>query len=498
MCISAANSSRLAASFVPALLLLTGCTVGPDFTRPPAPPDSQYTSGPEPAGAAGGLGQKIDTGALLPNDWWKLLGNSALNDAVAQGLSQSPTIAGATARLKEAQDELRSGQGIFYPQLGASASASREHPSQNATPLHFREGTYNLFTAAATVSYVLDIFGGERRQVEALGAGVDYQENAARAASLTLAANIANAFIALAAYRAQVEATGEIASLQRRQVELARVQAEAGTGTYAAELSLESQLEATEAAIPALEQRISQTLHLIAVLEGKPPSQLSAPAPKFEDLSLPATLPLSLPSSLVRQRPDILEAEALLHAASARIGVATAAMLPNITLGGSAGYSATDTASLFAGPSNLWSIGAGLAQPLFQGGTLYYQRKAAIDAYDAASADYRQAVLSAFQQVADTLRGLQHDAQSVAADERAVKTARRALDLVQANYGAGLATYSDVLLANAQYGQARIALIQSQATRYQDTVALFAALGGGWWNDPATPSAIAASTPSSR
>lgn len=464
---------------------LTACTVGPDFTPPEVPKVSQYTAGSLPAqtAEAEGIRQQIQPTAQLPSDWWKLFESPALNNAVADGIEQSPSIASAAANLKEAEDLLRSGQGIFYPQVTGSAGLSRQSPSQFATPLKFKEGTFNLLSLAGTVSYSLDIFGGERRQVEALGAEVEYQRNIARATSLALATNIANAFIALAAYQAELNATNDIIGLEQREVALALVQAKAGTGTYAAELSLQSQLQATEAIIPTLEQKIAQTQDLLAILEGKTPSELHPTSIAFDELSLPRTLPVSLPSSLVRQRPDILEAESLVHAASAKIGVATAAMLPNITLNGTLGYSSTNASSLFSGPSNLWSVGAGLTQPIFEGGALYYQRKAAIDAYQAASADYRQAVLAAFQQVADTLLGLQHDADAVATAQEAVKTAKRSLDLVRVNYTAGIATYSDVLLANTQYGQARISLIQNQASRYQDTVALFAALGGGWWND---------------
>jgi NodT family efflux transporter outer membrane factor (OMF) lipoprotein len=221
---------------------------------------------------------------------------------------------------------------------------------------------------------------------------------------------------------------------------------------------------------------------LLAVLGGKLPAEVQPPQIQFADLTLPRALPVSLPSALVRQRPDILQAQASLHAASAEIGVATAAMLPSITLDGALGTSSTSISNLMIPSSKLWSVGAGLTQPVFHGGSLWFQRKAALDAYDAAVASYQQTVLSAFEQVADTLRALQHDADALAIDEKALATAKRALDLTQANYQAGLAVYSDVLIANAQYQQLQIVDIQARAARYQDTVALFAALGGGWWN----------------
>ncbi len=492
MCISARNKrlTRLfrGSALLPFIGILTGCMVGPDF-KTPAPPDvAQYTAGRQPQATAPArdVSQTFDTAAALPAQWWSLFSAPAVNQAVKEALQASPSIAGAQATLRQAQDEFKSGEGVFYPQVSAGLNATREHPSTNATPLKFHEGTFNLFTLSGGVSYTLDLFGGEHRQVETLGAAVDYQKNAARAASLTLAANVANTLIALAAYRAEIQATQEIVDFETKQVALAGVGARAGTATYAAQLSLQSQLESTEAALPLLNQKAAQAEHLLAVLEGKLPAQSQTPAMSFDTLSLPQKLPVSLPSSLVKERPDILEAEANLHAASAEIGVATAAMLPNITLSAGTGFSDTALSSLFAGPSNLWSLGAGITQPIFEGGMLYYRREAAKDAYDAAAADYQQTVLTAFEQVADTLRALEHDAQTLAAQDRAVATARRSLELVQANYAGGIATYSEVLIADAQYGQARIADIQANASRYQDTVALFAALGGGWWNDGET------------
>jgi NodT family efflux transporter outer membrane factor (OMF) lipoprotein len=488
MCISGRNKRLTRLLSGAALFLLAGCTVGPDFKTPAPPAVNRYTaeSQPQATAPARAVAQTFDPAAALPADWWSLFSAPALNQAVKEALQASPSIASTEATLRQAQDELKSGEGVFYPQVTAGFDVTREHPASNATPLKFQEGTFNLFTLSGGIIYTLDIFGGERRQVEGLGAAVDYQTNVARAAALTLASNVANTLIALAAYRAEIQATEEIVEFEKKQVALAGVQAIAGTQTYAAQLSLQSQLESTKAALPPLNQKVAQAEHLLAVLEGKFPAQSQATSMNFDALSLPQKLPLSLPSSLTKERPDILEAEANLHAASAQIGVATAAMLPNITLNGGAGYSATALSSLFAGPSNLWSLAGGITQPIFEGGTLYYRREAAKDAYDVAAANYQQTVLTAFQQVADTLRALEHDAEALAAQDRVVATAHRSLELVQANYAGGMATYSEVLIADAQYGQARIADIQANASRYQDTVALFAALGGGWWNDSKT------------
>lgn len=485
MCISAANRGRGLAALL-AVMLAGGCTVGPDFQRPAAPASSGYAQGGDPTatGSASGVAQQFSTASSLPQDWWRLFDCVALNDAVAEGLKNSPTVAVADATLRQARDELRSGEGVFYPQLGAAAGASREHPSGNATPLRFKEGTFNLLTLSASVGYVVDVFGGERRTVEALGAEVDFQQNARRAASLSLAANIANVLIAIAAYKAEIAATDAIVKTQQNQVRLAHAQAVAGTGTYAAELSLQSQLEATQATLPALGQQMAKAQHLLAVLEGHLPAGVPPVTVDFGQISLPRDVPLSLPSDLVRQRPDILEAEATLHAASAQIGVATAAMFPSITLDGSAGYSAVSSAGFLSGASNAWSVGAGLTQPIFNGGSLWFHKEAAKDAFDAADAQYRQAVLAGVQQVADTLRALEHDARALSVREQALQTSRRALKLAEANYQAGLSNYSDLLLADALAHQAEISEIETRAERYQDTVALFVSLGGGWWNTP--------------
>ncbi len=493
MCILAASNRRGLAALL-ATALLTGCTVGPDFQRPSAPSTKNYAPGGDPAATvtASGVSQKFPVAARLPADWWRLFDCDALNNAVREGLTASPTIAAAQATLRQAQDELRSGAGIFYPQVGAGAGVSRQHPSGDATPAGLKEGTFNLFTLSASVDYVLDIFGGERRTVEALGAQVEFQKNASRAASLTLAANIANTLIAIAAYQAEIRVTDELVRTEQNQVRLAHVQASAGTGTYAAELSLQSQLETTQAGLPALEQQLARARHLLAVLEGHLPADAPLSAISFDQIFLPHDIPLSVPSDLVQQRPDILQAEATLHAASAEIGVATAAMLPSITLGGSVGYSAISSASLFAGPSSVWSVGAGVTQPIFNGGTLWFHREAARDAFNAANAQYRQTVLSAFEQVADSLRALEHDAQALSIREQSLKTSQGALKLVDVGYKAGLSTYSDLLLADGQLHQAEIAEIEARAQRYQDTVALFVSLGGGWWNAPNSPDKLAA------
>jgi NodT family efflux transporter outer membrane factor (OMF) lipoprotein len=466
--------------------VLCGCAVGPNFHRPSAPPVTHYSSGADPTTTASvdGSVQRFTRGGKLAADWWHLFNSSQLDAIIAEALGKNPGLEAAQASLRQSEDSLRSGYGIFYPAIDTDASATR----QRFSTLTFGENTagsiFNLFTLSASVSYALDVFGGQRRLVEGLHAQVDVARATEQATYLTLSANIVNTVIAKAAYRAEIDATEQLIELERQQVKLAEVQAQAGTVPYSNVLSLRSQLASYEATIPQLEQKLAQSDDLLATLAGHVPAEWQAPDVALIDLTLPSDLPVSLPSDLVRQRPDILVAEASAHAASANVGVATATMFPSITLSGARGASSNSGRTLFPQNGTTWGIGADATAPLFEGGTLWFKRKASIENYRAAMAEYRQTVLSAFEQVADTLRALDHDAQTLAAEEEALAAADQALRLIQANYQAGLANYLDVLNADAQDHQAKINQLQAIAVRYQDTVALFAALGGGWWNAP--------------
>lgn len=418
----------------------------------------------------------------MDSDWWRLFQSSKLDAIVTEALARNPGLEAARASLEASKNELRSGYGIFYPQIDADARGTR----QRFSALQFGQNTpgsvFNLFTLSTSVSYALDLFGGERRGLEGLAAQVDEQRATEQATYLTLVANIINTVVAKAAYRAEIDATRELIALQHQQVNLAQVQFDAGTQPYSTVLSLQSQLASNEATIPQLEQKLSQSDDLLAVLTGHVPAEWRAPDVRLSDLALPHALPVSLPSDLVRQRPDVLLAEATAHGASANIGVATAALLPSITL--NASYSANSTAlgRLFASDGRAWSAGADVTAPLFEGGTLWFRRRAALSTYRQSMSLYRQTVLEAFGQVADILNALGHDAATLSAEETALLTAKQALHLVGTNYSAGLTTYLDVLNADAQYHQAMINELQAVAVRYQDTVALYVALGGGWWN----------------
>jgi len=468
---------------------LCGCALGPDFGRP-APPDAQgYSPGPQTAAtiAADGLTQRFDRGNRLLADWWRLFKSEPLNEVVRRALANNPTLEASEARLRQSQEELRAGDGVFYPQVGAifGGERARNAPIQQGSSAP--GNLFSLVTASANVSYVLDVFGGERRTVEGLGAQVQVQRYTARAAYLTLSANVVNTCIARAAYAAQIHATEELIALETEQLRSAEVQVHTGTMPYANLLIQRSLIATNQALLAPLRQKFSQANHLLMLLQGVAPDNLPPPEIDLASLTLPLDLPLSLPSELVRQRPDILAAEAQLHVASANVGVATADQYPSFTLNATYGAAGSSLSNLASPAGRFWSVGPALVAPLFRGGSLQAKRQAAVDAYDVQQSNYRQTVLAAFAQVADALKALEHDAQALQAQVDAQRDAGESLQLLQANYRAGLVAYVDVLTADVQYHTAVIAYLQALAQRHQDTVALFVALGGGWWNaqDPA-------------
>ena len=464
-------------------LLLGACAVGPDFTRPAAPAGARYLPrGDLPASTSAiGRTQHFRYGADIDASWWRGFHSPAINTLVEAAIVGNPDLKAAQASLAQAQDNLRAGQGIFFPQLqgGFDVTRQRLSPAQGARGLG---GIFNLFTLSATVGYALDLFGGERRTVEGLRAAAQAQGYTTQAAYLALTGNVVNTALARQAYADEIIAVRQLLSLQTQQLELVETRVRAGGQAYADLLSLRGARASNFALLAALQARRDQADHLLHALLGQTPGE--APIPEFSlaQLRLPTTLPISLPSELVRQRPDLLAAEARLHQASANIGVASAALFPSIMLGGDYGWAANDAGTLGHGGQSLWSGGASVQQPIFQGGMRWFNRKAAIDAYQVSLQTYRGTVLAAFQQVADVLKALQHDAEALQANDEACRNAAEGLRLIQANYAAGLANYLQVLSADSQYRQASIAYLQALAQRYQDTVALYVALGGGWWH----------------
>jgi NodT family efflux transporter outer membrane factor (OMF) lipoprotein len=472
------------------LLCLMGCAVGPDFVRPEAPKVDRYTrdGGPAKTVTADGKTQRFEQGAKIAADWWRLFNSTKLEMAIKEAMANNQSLQSAQASLRQSQENLRAGYGVFYPGVDAGFDASRHKVSQARFTGGSGSTIFNLYTLTATVSYVLDIFGGERRAVESLKAQVDFQHYAVLATYLALTGNVVNTVIARASYTEEINATEQMIAFLKEQVALTEIQARAGIVPYSNVLSLRSQLASTEALLPLLRQKLVQTEHLLATLSGRTPAEWMPLQIAFADLTLPGNLPVSLPSDLVRQRPDILAAEAQLHSASAQIGVATAALYPSFTLTGDYGQNSTSVENLLKNSNSIWSIGADIAAPLFHGGTLRAKRQAAVEAYNQSLSDYRQTVLSSFAQVADVLRAIEHDAEALHAQSQALKAEEETLRIVEANYQAGIANYLQVLVADNQLYQAKISYIQAQAQRFQDTVALFVALGGGWWDaDEAVP-----------
>jgi NodT family efflux transporter outer membrane factor (OMF) lipoprotein len=471
------------------LALAGGCAVGPDFVRP-APPDAdRYTRELQPAATvvADGLAQQFTPGTAFPSAWWHLFGSASLDAVVWQAVTNNPTLQATEASLRQSQDNLRAGYGVFYPQITAAVSATRQQTAAAQSGSSTSGHIFNLVTASGTINYALDVFGGSRRTVESLRAQADYQRYESQAACLTLTANVVNTCIARAAYTAEINATVELIGLETEQLQLAEVQVRAGTMAYANVLSLRSQIAANQALLAPLRQDVSQTEHLLATLEGVNPAQVVLPDLDLAGLTLPASLPVSLPSQLVHQRPDILAAEAQMHAASAKIGVATAAMFPSFNISGTygtAGSSFGNLSALAAASGQFWSIGPTATIPVFQGTSLWFGRKAAIDVYQQSQASYRATVLGAFAQVADSLTALEQDAAALSAQVDARNADAEALALVRVNYHAGLVAYTDLLTSDVQFHEATLTYLAAVGQRHQDTVALFVALGGGWWNAP--------------
>jgi NodT family efflux transporter outer membrane factor (OMF) lipoprotein len=470
-------------------LLVTGCTVGPDFQRPGAPDVSSYGAHPvtatgATAHSAGGNAQHFIRGGDIPGDWWTLFHSSALNALIAQSLANNADLKAAQAALLVAHETTLAQRGARYPSVAAGFSANRQQdppgalapvPSNNAF-------LYNLFTPQVSVSYAPDLFGLNRRTQESAQA----QEQAVRfqtiATQVTLSTNVVLAAVQQASLRAQVDATQQLVDINDKMLQVLRYQLAKG---YVGRLDVaaqESQLAQVNATLPPLRKQLAQQNHLLAVLAGQLPSQSAAPTFELSSLQLPQDLPLSLPSVLVAQRPDVRQAEADMHAASAQIGVAIANRLPNISLTANAGSTALAIGQVFKTGTGFWNLGADIAMPIFQGGALRHQQRAAQAAYVQAAAQYRSTVLTAFQNVADTLVALEQDADGLRAAAAAAKAAQVTLDLSQRQVRDGYASYLTVLSAEQAYQQTQLALVQAQAERYSDTAALFQALGGGWWH----------------
>jgi NodT family efflux transporter outer membrane factor (OMF) lipoprotein len=476
----------VAAAF--AAMMAAGCTVGPDFRRPEAPKSTSYTAGKLPqettsAPAAGGEAQRFVSGEDIPAQWWTLFHSGDLDRLIREALADSPTLAAARAALERAKENLAAQTGVvLYPAVDADASVTREKFSGAASGQPGQGVLLTLYNASVNVTYSLDLFGGGRRELEALRSQVDYQRFLLEGAHLTLVSNIVTAAVKEASLRAQIRSTEDIVADLQKQLNVVERQFQMGGVSRSDVLAQQTQLAQTKVTLPPLQKALAQTRHLLAVLSGKLPGEAVLPEFLLDTLKLPEDLPVSLPSSLVRQRPDIRAAEEILHAASAQVGVATANLYPQITLTGSYGSETSNAGNLFGNNTSIWNIGAGLLQPVFHGGELEAKRRAAVAAYEQAAAQYRETVLLAFQDVADVLRALEDDARTLKAQAEAEAAARDTLDLTERQFELGGVSYLSLLNAQRQYRLARFILIQVQATRLADSAALFQALGGGWWN----------------
>jgi len=469
--------------------VVAACAVGPNFKTPEAPATAGFVKpGVLPAttaaaSLAGGEAQRFVDGLDIPGQWWTLFKSPELNALIERALAHSPTLAAAQATLRNANETTAAERGSFFPSISGTYEGERSQSTgaQFGEPA-FGTSLYTLNTASVSVAYTLDAFGGIRRQVEALSAQAEYQRFALEASYLTLTANIVTAAVTEASLRAQIAATEDIARAQQAQLGITQRRVDAGGASRSDVLQQQATLQSTLASLPTLRTQLAQARNQLAAYSGSLPADYDDAAIDLDSLTLPTELPVSVPSKFVEQRPDVREYAAELHQATAQIGVATANMLPQLTLTGSYGGAAGKFTQMFDPGAVVWSLIGQVTQPIFKGGTLLHQRRAAIATAQAAAANYRATVITAFQDVSNTLYALQGDAEALAAETTAEATAAESLKLVQVQYKTGAASYLSVLTAQQTYQNAAIALVKARAQRYADTAALFQALGGGWWN----------------
>jgi len=472
-----------------ALSVLCACAVGPDF-KPPAPPagpgfvpTDRRVAATAASPLPGGEAQRFVDGLDIPGQWWTLFQSPELNALIERALKHNPTLEAAQAALRQANENVAAQRGALYPSASATYEAQRNKATLAAFGLPGSGAyIYTLNSASVNVSYTLDAFGGVRRQIEALQAQADHQQFALEASYLTLTANVVTAAIAEASLRAQIAATDDIVRAQRLQLDITERRVTAGGASRTDVLQQTATLQSTLASLPPLRSQLAQQRDLLATYVGSLPADYSGAEFHLDALRLPTDLPVSVPSKFVEQRPDVRQYSALLHQATAEIGVATANLLPQLTLTGNYGGDAARFADMFSPASIVWGIAGSVTQPLFKGGQLVHQRRAAVAAAQEAAANYQATVLTAFQNVADTLYALEGDADALAAEMAAEHAAAGSLELLQAQYKAGGASYLQVLTAEQTYQTAAVALVKARAQRFADTTALFQALGGGWWN----------------
>jgi len=455
-----------------AAMALGSCAVGPNFHRPPAPPTERYTMQP--------LGQGLAIGENPPVDWWQGFGSSAIDALVEQALRANPNMQAAEASLRQSLENLAAQRGNYFPTIAAEGSATRNRDATQVLSPTLTSGasTYSLYTPQVSVAFVPDLFGGNRRQVESLQALAEVNRYEYDAAYLTLVANVVSAAIQVAGLRAQTHATQQVIDLERESLQVMHSQLGLGAIAEADVLAQQAALAQIEASLPPLQKALDQQRDLLAALTGQLPGDAADVPLELDQLTLPGEIPLGVPSQLVERRPDVRAAEAQLHSATAAVGVAVANMLPQITLTGQIGSVATNGSQIFAGMNEFWTVGASLSQTLFAGGTLYHKERAARAGVDIAGAQYRQAVLTAFQNVADALRALAADTEANQLQERAYVASSASLEITRAQFALGAVSYLALINAQQSYQQALIGRTQALMNRYADTAALYQALGG--------------------
>jgi NodT family efflux transporter outer membrane factor (OMF) lipoprotein len=492
--------------------LAAGCAVGPNFHRPQAPANPGFAPAPLPQASAsapihGGEAQQFTSGGDIPFQWWELFQCPALNSLIQKAFKANPTVAAAQAALAQAHELMYAQQGLYYPAIGATYQAERHKIAGNLTndqapgvqgngdnllaplqdpnnPPYTAPLYYNFQTAELTVGFVPDVFGSNRRQVESLAAQAEAQRLALEATYITLASNVAAAAIQEASLRAQIRAAGQIIDADEKSLRILREQFKLGYAMRIDVAAQETALAQAKATLPPLQLQFEQTRDLLRALVGNLPNQDVPETFELDALQLPPEMPVSLPARIIEQRPDVRAAEAQLHAANAQVGVAVAAMLPQLAITGSYGGNADQFNWMFRSGGPFWNLVGNLTQPLFEGGTLLHRKRAAKEGLKQAAAQYQITVIAAYQNVADTLHASLSDADALAAQVEAENAARVAYDLTRRQMDVGYVNYLTLLSAETAYQQALLSRIQAQATRYDDSLALFQALGGGWWNRP--------------
>ena len=467
--------------------LLAACKQGPNFFSP-APPEEVAYTGPgdpvPPADIGPKAGQRIAVGVKIRDDWWTLFHSPLLDRVVEQALRDSPTIAQATAVLAQAREQVAAAMGSQFPQLDLTAGISHQQFNPAPSGIVRAPVPVNVFSIGPSVTYATDLFGGIKRQVEAQSALADVTDYQLAAAYLALSGNVLTQAITIAGLRAQIKTVQTILADDEKNLKLVKMQQAGGMATMVDVTTAQTQLANDRTLLPPLRQQLSVARDALTVYVGRTPADWRPPDFDLAAFTLPATLPLSLPSSLVRQRPDILAAEAQLHANAALVGVATANLFPNFTLNASVLQSATNLGNFFSGAYTAFNLGANMAAPIFHGGTLSAQQRAAKDAFDASWAAYRGTVIAAFGQVADVLQALAHDDDAVKTQRAALASAQQALKLARLSYQAGDSTLLQLLDPERQLQQAQLGVVKAETQRLIDTTQLMVALGSGWWNTP--------------